>query len=477
MPIKINQNIFSLLVQRNLAKASEKLESSYEKLSSGQALNRSADNPTAMAASEQIRYQVAGLRQNQQNVSGAVGMIGSAENHVSGMVDLLQRMRELAVQGANDTLNASNRQAIQTEIEQIQAEIERTAASASYGGRRLFDGQYRDVAIQIGESASQTIGVTLGDFRTTSLGARSELRSPGGVPGGALPVGQLFIGGVEIGASSADGVSTTAADASAVAKARAINAAEGRTGVHAEALPTEVRGNSAIQAANLNGTSGRLWINGVAIHPVAVSAEDAGGALVRRINNSSTQTGVTASVGSANELVLTAADGRNIQVRTEGSVGDELGLRSTDGDVDQFSTAAIEIYSTRAFTLHDASGTLGMGTLARQVNPDPTTALAQASVLDSESAGRTIRSVDAALEQLADARSMLGAVQNRLDGLTDSLAGQVQELTGADSRLRDTDFALETARLTQAQILQEAAVAMLAQANVAPRRALELLQG
>ncbi len=277
MSIKINQNIFSMLVQRNLGRASQQLEQSFERLSSGQRVNRSADDPAAMAGSEQIRYNIQSLRQNQQNVSGAVSMVGTAESHITGMVSISQRLRELAVQGANDTLNHENRQTIQNEISELLAELESTATTAQFAGRRLFDGSFAAVSIQVGASSGETIPLTLADLRTAQLG-------------------------------------------------------------------------------------------------------------------------------------------------------------------------------------DDGAGLAGI------------------SVMDHDSATAAIKTIDAALSQLGDSRSRLGAVQNRLESLGDTLAHQVQDLLQSDSRLRDTDFAFETARLTQAQILQDAAISMLSQANVAPRRALELLQ-
>lgn len=476
MSIKINQNIFSLLVRRNLEKSSDKLESSYAKLSSGERLTRAADDPAAMAMSEQVRYQIRGLRQNQENVSSSISLLGTAESQISGMVDSLQRLRELAVQGANDTLSASNRASIQTEIDQLVEDLETSATGSQFSGRYLFNGTFSDVSIQVGTGSTDTIPLSFGDFRTSKLGAVSMLASSDPVSTAAITAGTLFINQTAIPASSADGVSTVNADASAIAKANAINSVEARTGVHADVLAATTTGSSALGAVNIDGITRNLWINGVAISPVQVQAGDDTGALAARINATTNQTGVTASVDADGKLTLSAEDGRNIEIKTQGSIADELGLSTTDGDVTQVVCGKVQLTSSSAFTINDTGDTLGLSQTSMQVDPDLTTAISGIDVINSASATAAILSIDTALAQLSDCRSGIGAIQNRLEALTSDLAAQVQDLTSTDSRLRDTDFALETTQLTQAQILQEAATSILSQANVAPRRALELLQ-
>ncbi|MEN6626407.1 MAG: flagellin [Candidatus Sumerlaeia bacterium] len=476
MSIKINQNIFSLISRRNLEKASENLETSYQRLSSGTRLTRSADDPAAMAISEQVRYQISSLRQNQDNVSGSISLLGTAESHVSGMIDTLQRLRELAVQGASDSLNAQNRSAIQSEIDQLVADLEDTAANSQFSGRHLFNGSFSNIAMQVGTGTGDLIRLGFDDYRTAGLGAVSQVTSSTSVSTSAIAAGALMLNGIAIPASTSDGLSTSAADASAIAKATAINSVEASTGVHAEVQATSRTATSAVQAVNLDGVTRGLWINGVAMCPVVVQDGDSSMALLTRINASSNQTGVTATLDSSGRLRLEAEDGRNIQIKTTGNVADELGLAASDGDVDETVTAKIKLSSSRPFSVNDTAGALGLASSSMQVNPDVSTAIAHVNVISTASANQALESIDTALAQLSDCRSRIGAVQNRLESLTTSLATQVEDLTSTDSRISDTDFALETTRYTQAQILQEAAISILAQANTTPRRALELLQ-
>jgi len=476
MSIQINNNILSTLIQRNLSNASDQVNQSSNRLSSGQRINTSADDPSGMATSEQYRYELQGLRQNQQNVSGAISMVGTAESQLGSLVNMLQSARELVVQAGNSTLSPSDRQAIQTELNQSLAEIDRVASTARFNDQYLLNGQLQNASIQIGTHSNETIQMSLGDFRIAALGACATKTSDLPVSAAAISAGTVTIGGVQVPASVSDGFSTAQASGSALAKANAINSIESSTGVHATALPTQVTGAAPIQALTLDATH-TLTINGVAIAPGAVQAGDAGGALIKAINAQSAQTGVTASVTSSGALQLSAADGRNIALATTGSIGDKLGLRAGNGDVNSVTTAQIKLSSAQPFTVGDAGGLLGMSAPLEQVAIDPTTALKNLSVADPDGAAAALNTIDTALAQVNAGQSTVGAIYNRLDSLTDSLTQRVNNLTQADSSLRDTDFAYESARLTQAQILQEAAIALLTQANATPKRALQLLEG
>lgn len=475
MAIKINQNIFSMLVQRNLSRTTDKLQTSTERLSSGQRINRSADDPAGMATSEQIRYEIQGLRQNQQNVSGASGMLGTAESSLSSLTNLMQRARELAVQAGNDTLNANDRQAIQTEMNQLIDETNRVASTTKFNDQSLLNGQLQNVSIQVGTQSQETLQVSLDDFRTAVLGSRAEKISDLPASGATISGGALKINGYTIPDSTADGLSTTGPAASALAKANAINNIESQTGVHAEVVAAQATGAQPVQALNIDGAVNVLKINGTNIYPISVQAGDSGGTLVAAINNRTSQTGVTASLNSSGALVLTAKDGRNIDLSMQGGVAGSLGLGA--GPVNMVVAGKLDLTSTRPFTINDPAGTLGMATPLQQINLDPATALQSLSVTNANSAAQALRTLDAALAQISAGQSTLGAVQNRLDSLTNSLANRIEDLSSTDSSIRDTDFAFETARMTQSQILQEAALAMLTQANVTPRKALELLQG
>ncbi len=476
MAVNITQGLLTNLIQRNLGRAAHRAEQSFERLSSGKRINRAADDPAGLAASDQFRYEIQSLRKLQQNVSGAFSIIGAAESQLDAITESLQRARELAVQAGSDTLSPANRQAIRDELNQILAEIDRLATGTTINEFILLDGSFTNVRVQTGATAAESMTISLGDMRTGALGAWAQAASTGGVAGLPITADHLFINGVAIDPSTGDSVSSSLASASAIAKAAAINAAEARTGVRAEALPTRWSGLAAIAPVNLNETTNTLRINGIAIPPVDVAPGDGALGLVNLINARSAQTGVEAALGPAGELQLTAADGRNIQLEATGAVGQALGLSATPGNVTRTITGDIRLISNKAFNLNDPDGCLGIVPGVREVAVDNGLALAGVDLGSVAGSGDALRSLDAALAQVGAERSRLGAMHNRLETLTGSLARRVEDLSGADSAIRDTDFAFETARLTQAQILQEASLSLLAQANISPRRALELLQ-
>lgn len=478
MTLKINHNILSILVQRNMDRNSAKTEQAYANLSSGERINTAADDPSGMAMSEGVRYEIQGLRQTQKNVSGAVGLLGTAESQIDSMVSLSQRVRELAVQAGNDTLNASDRKTIQTEINQLLDEMNHTASTAKFNDQYLLNGQLQGVKIQTGTGDSDSFTVSLPDFRTATLGSWASKVSDLPVSTNALAAGDVLINGVKIPATASDGLSTAASSGSAIAKAAAINSVESATGVHATVQAATLTAGGAVQTPlNIDGSTNVLRINGVKIAPVALAAGADASALVNQINNTSVTTGVTAALDSAGKLTFSAADGRNIEIATQGGIGGALGLAAAGADANTVATGKISLGANQAFSISDSGGALGMASANQQVNPDPSTALQSLDVSNTDGAARALQSIDAALAQLSGGRSTLGALNNRLDQMNDSLASRIENLTKTDSTIRDADFAFESARLTQGQILQEAALAILTQANVAPKRALQLLQG
>jgi flagellin len=361
-------------------------------------------------------------------------------------------------------------------MRQIFEEIDRTANTGKFNDQYLLNGLMQNVAIQVGTESTERLTLTLGDYRIATLGSRSMIQASSAVAAGQLALGAVTINGQAIPASASDGVSTSDPTGSALAKARAINMVESQTGVHARALATELAGTAAIQPVSINGTTQRLEINGVAITGVSVQAGDANQTLATAINGKADQTGVTAAVDGSGQLTLSAADGRNIQIVTSGGVGGSLGLTAPGGDLAMTQYGRLELSSTRAFSVVDAGGLLGLGSGTIQVNPNPATALERVSITDAAGVAAALESIDTALAQVSDGRARIGAISNRLEAIGETLAKRIEDLSATDSRIRDTDFAYETARLTQAQILQDAAVAMLTQANIAPQRALELLQ-
>jgi len=473
MPLSVNSNISSLNAQRNLEQSTSALAKSLERLSSGLRINRAGDDAAGLAISESLRSQVRGLNQAIRNANDGVSLISTAEGAIQAYTNIVQRIRELAVQAANDTNSVNNRAALQLEIDEQLEELSRIANTVQFNGLNLLDGTFVNKSIQVGAMQGQTIAVSIDDMRATSLGAVATTVS-GEVA--ALAAGDLTLNGVEVGATSSDGTSYLNRNGSAIAVAAAINAAQADTGVTAEADATSLTAdNSSVSAVVLDGATNSLVINGVNIGGVTVLDGDSSGALVEAINERTSHTGVVATLDAQDQLVLTATDGRNITITTTGDAGYALGLTASDGDnlTDDTTAGTVTLYAVRAFSI----GGTAQGFDPASVGVDMSTAITSVNVTSAAGAADAIRTVDFALSQINESRARLGGLTNRLEITIDNLRIISENLAASDSRIRDADFAAETAILTKNQILQQAGVAILAQANVAPQAALQLLKG
>jgi flagellin len=287
----------------------------------------------------------------------------------------------------------------------------------------------------------------------------------------ALESGDVTINGVAIGASKAadDSASTINADGSAIAKAAAINAASDLTGVTAQVNATVVVG-TAVAAAT---TTGGLVINNVAINATATTdALDNQTIFVDAINAQSGATGVTAEIVNNNQLQLTAADGRNIEIDAGASADFGLGTaaRADGGSLTLTAGGAFEIGTN---TGESARAGLSIGTFG---GAETGTFLKDVDISTLAGAQTAISAVDNALNSVNAERSKLGSIQTRFENVISSNQIAVENFSASKSRIVDADFAAETAALSRSQVLQQAGISVLAQANARPQQVLSLLQ-
>lgn len=293
----------------------------------------------------------------------------------------------------------------------------------------------------------------------------------------AFSAGDFSINGVNIGQSlsTSDSSSYSQKSGSAIAKAAAINAVSAQTGVSAAVNENVVRGTTMTAAA----TTGTITINGVSTQNVAVTT-DAGysrSVVVNAINAISGQTGITAvDTGSDTAGVrLVAADGRNVTFTMTGLTAASTGLAAGNTSyIGTYTLTSSKAITIGAGTGHNeerggfAIGTFGIAKFG--------TSIKDVDISTQEGANQAISAVDNALASVDTNRSSLGAIQNRLVSTISNLQGTNEALTAARSRIQDADFAAETAALTRSQILQQAGVSILSQANSLPQLALSLLQ-
>ena len=397
----INTNTMSLNAQRNLSTSGASLATTIQRLSSGLRINSAKDDAAGLAISERFSTQIRGLDVAVRNANDGISLAQVAEGSLTEIGNNLQRIRELSVQSANATNSSSDRAALNAEVKQLTAEIDRVAKQADFNGTKLLDGTFSSQLFQVGANASQAIAIDkVVDAKANALG------------------GAMFATATFTTATPADGVT---------------------------ALKIE-----GLQLTNADGTAVTIDTVDVAAQGTAVATRDAAAkALVTAINAKIGESGVYAEVGAAGAVNLT-------------SVKDSV---DSDGD---FLGIAVE---TGTWTGGTAPADVAASTVA--------TTKQYASNLDISTfkgAQQALEIVDKALTAVNSARADLGAVQNRFTSVVANLQTSSENLAASRSRIRDTDFAKETAELTRTQILQQAGTAMLAQANQVPQNVLSLLR-
>jgi len=520
----INTNVASLNAQINLSNSQSGLSQSLERLSSGLRINSAADDAAGLAISTRMQAQINGLTQAARNANDGISLAQTAGGALTSVASSLQTLRQLAVESANSTNTSSDRLALNAEAQQLTTSIQNTATTTQFNGQNLLDGSFQSQQFQVGANANQTISVSVQGATTNTLGnfggASTLAVATTGANSGAWAAGQVSINGVAIGASNATsqaGVSAT----SAYARAAAINAQAGLTGVTATAYTTTnsnvgavAAGATPVAAATVNSStsSGELWVNGVAIGAITGASTELGQIqnAANAINAVSTQSGVTAIAdASTGKLTLTAIDGRDIQIGTNKAANQAgilaaTGLASdvtnvtgaaavqTNGNLlttDTFATVtglftgALTLNSSKSINLVDTSTTganLQSAGLEVQgggaVYSSKLQSLASLDITTVTGANAAINIVDAAINQINAQQADLGAIQNRFTSTISNLNTASTNLSAAQSRIQDTDYAAETANLAHFQILQQAGTAMLAQANSLPNSILTLLR-
>ncbi|OGQ98133.1 MAG: hypothetical protein A2284_18300 [Deltaproteobacteria bacterium RIFOXYA12_FULL_61_11] len=481
MGLRINTNVAALNAQRNLYNTTSGLNSTLERLSTGLRINRAADDAAGMAISEGLTSQLRGLKQVVRNTEDAISMVSTAESAIAEQVAISQRMRELSVQAANGAISDYDRANIQKEVDQLLAEFDRIATQTSFNGVALLNGQFGTKDLQVGTEKGQTIRLTLASSRINAIGgvAIGDGAQRDAVAGVLTAITTFEVNDISVTGFTSDGVSDVEAAKSALAVVAAVNALSGSTGVTATSESTVFTAAQAFSAAcanfNYTNTADSLVINGVSITGSGSTISDA----IDVINNFSNQTGVRAT-SSGTSIVLEAPDGRNIHLESDASLTgvNNIGILSA-ATVEKVTAAAVTLTSDNKFKLEDAGGgtTLAsIGITSNTYSIDATTTIDTISLLSTSSAGNAIEITDNTLRQLNNLRSKIGALQNRLESTRRNLSTTYENLSAARSRILDADIAVETAEMTKMQILQQAGLAVLAQANMAPQAVLSLLQ-
>ena len=359
----VNTNVMSINAQRQLNKSQSTSNEAMERLSSGLRINSAKDDAAGLAISTGMQSQITGINQAVRNSNDGISMAQTAEGSMDEMTNILQRMRELSVQSANDTNSADNRAAIQEEVDQLHSELDRIAETTEYNGIKLLDGTAGSTTLQIGANSGQTLSFEIDSVTTNSLGLNGDLNK-GDLNSGRVTAattntdGEMLINGVDIDASTT-GAANDIVDA--------INLKTAETGVTASAYNV-VQGSD--ESTTVTGVTSGMTIavgTGSAVTLGATSSMDN---LVETINRD--VEGVTASLGDKGELIMTNDTGEDITVGgaqnatsgiTDGKYSGYLALDSADSSPIAVTGTAT---ASAGFTVANGSDSItgGVATLA-----------------------------------------------------------------------------------------------------------------
>ena len=389
MPLSINTNIASLTAQRAMLTSNSQLETSFERLSTGKRINSSVDDAAGLAIGKELESRVSGLNQAIRNVNDAISMVQITEGAYDEVTNIVQRMRDLAVQAASGGLSADEKGYLDTEMDALEDSLNAAINLAQFNGTDLVGSSDNSFVIQTGADSTDEVTLSIEKMSATVLDvtdAKIEL-----------------------------------AQATATA-----------------------------EVATITTSAGGFDVTGTQTYTLT-------------IDGNTYASSVTYATSKANTLSLIAAA---LQADIRGASGDALDANATvakDGSDD--------LVITWVDNLGNHSGEYSLTSTSN------TTAVAVASVTGGvDNASTAIRTLDRALETIASDRAALGAFQSQLESTVRNLANVAENTAAAAGRIMDTDYAAETANLTKAQILQQAATSILAQANAQPQAVLSLLQ-
>ena len=474
MSLFINTNVLSLTAQNKLGQTQDSLSQAVTRLSTGLRINGAADDAAGLAISERLTAQIRGLNQAQRNANDGISALQTADGSLQEVTNLLQRARELSVQAASDSNNAGARKSLNSEVTTILSEIGRLANTVEFSGTKLIDGSFSNRQFQVGANANQTIAFSISSAKAEDLGANAGT--------GASISNTGFSDLTATSAITINGTSVTIGIQSTIGGVvNAVNALSDTTGVSAQqGSQTVIAGSgfTAVTTALAAGSSSTLTINGVAVN--LNSANASGFAeFVSTVNAFSNQTGVVVG-GVATAFTLTNQSGGDIAISetatsTLNVVEDRIASSTANGLTRSF-TAGVQfstnIGAALSVTSADAAEDLGLTAFTATDQR-----LNNISILTAAGSNSAIETLDFALDQLSNIRNDIGAVQNRFSSTINSLQVASENLSAARSQIRDADVASETAELTRNQILLQAGVSVLAQANNLPQIALSLLGG
>ena len=529
MPVQ-NPGVTGLFALHNLHKTERAMGQSIERLSSGKRINHAGDDAAGGAIADRMTAQIKGLNMSVRNASDVLSMSQVAEGALDESSKVLQRIRELAIQSASDLMNGEERLYLQTEANQLIAELDRVARDTTFNEIAVLDGTFADRRFQIGSKEREAATISIGNLRTENIGNHTVRTSA--VSGEANLATAALRGTTDtiadedftihglLGSKTIDVV----ANSSAKEIAEAVNIAFDSTGVSANASTNlKIQGlatsaGSATLSIGIQGKNStvRTISAGVTLATSLGSSDLTN--LSNSINAYSAETGVVAVLSADKATVyltqdegldviltdLDFADVGNAETHKLAVTGMDSRIFDTDGTTELLSGSAVNLFD-KAFTNSGAqaagyadsvivSGQISMhashsftvttdngggsdGLFESSPGVATLNKVSELSLRSRSKAIDALKMVDKALDKIHMERAKLGAVMSRMHQAIDNLTNVSANTASARARIQDADMAFEAGNLTKTQILQQSAMAMIAQASKAQQAVLTLLQG
>ncbi|PRE49270.1 flagellin [Burkholderia multivorans] len=478
----INSNINSLVAQQNLNGSQNALSQAITRLSSGKRINSAADDAAGLAISTRMQTQINGLNQGVSNANDGVSMIQTATSGLSQITSSLQRIRQLAVQASSGSLSASDQQALQQEVTQQIAEVNRIASQTNYNGKNVLDGSAGNISFQVGANVGQTINLNL----TQSLSAAT-------LGGGLATAGSVLgtVSGISLdntGAATSSNPAITSINITADGKGGFTFTDQNGQGISSsvtDKLFTVTKGQAGYPSTIALNTTGD---DGTQVNPL-----DASSAIKSISNNNSLGLANGTTLGTISNISLSSTDYSQVTPGTAGAItsitvksdgaggmnffdqnGNKLDPTNTDfkANVADYDDTTLPATAATLTWVKDLGNTSVAN--ASTLNAPPTVSTIDIST--TAGANAAMLSIDSALATVNNIQATLGAAQNRFTAISTTQQAQSTNLSQAQSQIQDANFAQETANLSKAQVLQQAGISVLAQANSLPQQVLKLLQ-
>jgi flagellin len=465
------------------------LATSVERLSTGKRINSAKDDAAALALSDRLLSRLNAGDVAVRNINDALSFLQTADSAADIVVSQLQRIRELGIQALNTALNANDRQALQEEVSQIFSQALAAQNQAQFNNQLLLDGSFSQKTIQVGSEINQSISLSLPVLiATTTQSPRSHAEVLSILVGPSTLDNDLVINGTPIPNSTvtAGANPSIAKNAnSAYVKAQAINSVSNITGVTATAYTKAEIGITGGYGATI--ASGAITINGVGIpSSTGSNQQNLLDDFISKVNSVFSSTGVTAykeTVSGQNYLNLYSADGSNVYYSGNNSwvplLGFSMGNVVWPGNIKIQNAPSVSPAPSIVIGGNNPSRAgFTAGTYSATVSDTPLeglTGYTSPDITSTASANQTIGTVDSIINRVTGIRGQIGANLSRLDYAASHIKDSVGNMSVARSKITDADFAEETSKLARSQIIQQAATAIITQANMSEGTVIALL--